>query len=231
MINNKNTEISGISTRHALWTGIVALGVVLSATPLLAGAAMLTRQLETGMRGNDVSTLQSFLATDTTIYPQGLVTGYYGFLTKAAVSNFQSRNGIPSVGRVGPITLVAINNQMAGGPVGGADVSAPLITSSNVSTGSTSVTVSWGTSDMARGKVYYSTSPIRLANTYEQTGIDFIEPTISGSLASYDGVARTSQAVTINGLTPNTTYYYLIEALDASNNVSITVPSWFRTAM
>ena len=230
-MNNKNTEISRVSSRHALWAGVVALSVVLSATPLFAGAAMITRQLEMGMRGNDVSTLQSFLSGDTAIYPQGLVTGYFGFLTKAAVSNFQSKNGISSVGRVGPITLVAINNQMAGGSMSGADISAPLITSANVSVGRTNATINWSTNDIARGKAYYSTSPIRLNNTYEQTGNDFMEPTVSGSLASYDGVARTSQMVTINDLTPNTTYYYLVEVLDASNNVSITTPSSFRTAM
>jgi len=64
-----------------------------------ANAATLTRQLELGMRGDDVSSLQTFLAQDVTIYPQGLVTGYFGSLTKSAVSNFQARNGISTVGR------------------------------------------------------------------------------------------------------------------------------------
>ncbi|MDO8604806.1 MAG: peptidoglycan-binding protein [bacterium] len=230
MTYNKKIDIAGVSAHRALWTAGVALAVIVSATPLLAGAAVLTRQLEMGMNGTDVSTLQSFLAQNPITYPQGLVTGYFGFLTKSAVSNFQSQNGIESVGRVGPITLAAINNQMGNGATGGLDRSAPSITSTSVSAGRTNATINWGASELARGKVYYSTTPIRLNNTYEQTGNDFIEPTVSGSLASYDGVARTSQTVTINDLIPNTTYYYLVEVLDGSNNVSITTPSSFRTA-
>src|SRR6185436_11962914 len=80
------------------------------ALPLVASAATLDRQLEFGMSGSDVSTLQTFLALDTSIYPQGLVTGYFGPLTRAAVINFQAKNGIATVGRVGPITLVALNS-------------------------------------------------------------------------------------------------------------------------
>ncbi|MCL9971914.1 MAG: peptidoglycan-binding protein, partial [Candidatus Pacebacteria bacterium] len=69
---------------------IFALTVVAAvvALPVLTFAATLERQLEVGMTGTDVSALQTYLAADPTLYPQGLVTGYYGFLTKSAVSNF-----------------------------------------------------------------------------------------------------------------------------------------------
>lgn len=123
---------------------------------ITAHAATLTRQLQVGMNGQDVSDLQTFLATDSTIYPQGLVTGHFGFLTKAAVSNFQVRNGIDSVGRVGPITLVAINNKMNG------DTLAPSIYSLNLSVSNTTATLNWNTSENAAAIVYYSTSPLSM---------------------------------------------------------------------
>ena len=123
-------------------TALVAMSLFSLASPAFADT--LTRQLEMGNTGSDVSLLQTFLAKDTTIYPQGLVTGYFGFLTKSAVSNFQSRNGIPAVGRVGPITLPVINAQMNG--AGSADVNAPMISSIGVSVGTGSATISWNTS-------------------------------------------------------------------------------------
>ena len=69
----------------------------------------LTRQLQEGMQGNDVQALQQMLATDPEIYPEGLVTGYFGSMTKRAVQKFQQRAGIDQVGRVGPQTLARIN--------------------------------------------------------------------------------------------------------------------------
>jgi len=69
----------------------------------------LTRQLQEGMQGNDIRALQQMLATDAEIYPEGLVTGYFGPMTKRAVQKFQQRAGIDQVGRVGPQTLSRIN--------------------------------------------------------------------------------------------------------------------------
>lgn len=208
---------------------IAAVSSLFVILPFLAQAETFNRQLETGMNGADVSTLQTFLATDPELYPQGLVTGYYGYLTKAAVSNFQSRNNLPSVGRVGPMTLPVLNFQFANSMVTGGDVSAPIITGRIISTTNTSAVLSWNTNENARGKVFYSTSPIALRNTTDTTGIDGVEPTISGTMASYDGVARTTQVVSIGGLQANTTYFYVIESFDAATNVSITLPASFRT--
>ncbi|MBI5470660.1 peptidoglycan-binding protein [Candidatus Kaiserbacteria bacterium] len=44
--------------------------------------------------GPDVTLLQRFLARDPLIYPEGLVTGYYGNLTRAAVRRFQTAQAI-----------------------------------------------------------------------------------------------------------------------------------------
>ncbi len=67
------------------------------------------KQLQVGSRGKNVEILQKLLASDPNIYPQGLVTGYYGRLTEAAVRKFQEDHGIESVGEVGPQTRMLMN--------------------------------------------------------------------------------------------------------------------------
>ncbi|MFH1820659.1 MAG: ABC transporter substrate-binding protein [Candidatus Nealsonbacteria bacterium] len=47
--------------------------------------------LEVGSRGSEVTALQTCLAKDASIYPQGQVSGYYGNQTKAAVAKFQEK--------------------------------------------------------------------------------------------------------------------------------------------
>ena len=73
--------------------------------------------LASGSRGNDVTALQNFLKSQgADIYPEGLVTGYYGVLTTAAVGRFQLQNGVvtsasdPGYGYVGPKTRAKINS-------------------------------------------------------------------------------------------------------------------------
>lgn len=194
---------------------VLALGVASSAR-----AALLTRQLEFGMSGSDVSSLQTFLAADPTIYPQGLVTGYFGFLTKAAVSNFQTRNGIAAVGRVGPITLAAINAQLGGGITIGN--TAPIISNVNISTNVNSATFHWNTSEPAIGIVYYGTSWMPMTET-EHDAI------INGNSAKMDSSFRSSQDITISGLQSNTTYYYVIYTKDAGGDATIIWPTTFKT--
>jgi peptidoglycan hydrolase-like protein with peptidoglycan-binding domain len=53
--------------------------------------------------------LQTVLAEHDSIYPEKLVTGYFGPLTRSAVSRFQADNGLAAVGRVGPLTLRKLN--------------------------------------------------------------------------------------------------------------------------
>ena len=76
----------------------------------------LTRDIQTGSKGDDVSRLQAHLARDPRIYPEGLVTGLYKGLTTVAIQRFQVACGIVSAGgeqstgygRVGPLTRRAL---------------------------------------------------------------------------------------------------------------------------
>lgn len=67
------------------------------------------RNLSEGMSGDDVKALQVALAADPGIYPEGLVTGYYGRMTSEAVKKFQKKYGIEMLGMVGPKTLKKMN--------------------------------------------------------------------------------------------------------------------------
>jgi len=51
----------------------------------------LSTDLKYGMKGDAVKTLQEGLKQDPSVYPEGLVTGYFGPLTKAAVIRFQEK--------------------------------------------------------------------------------------------------------------------------------------------
>ncbi|PIR47129.1 MAG: hypothetical protein COV07_00435 [Candidatus Vogelbacteria bacterium CG10_big_fil_rev_8_21_14_0_10_45_14] len=219
----------------AYFVGATSVAIIVAIFLLTQSAsAAITAQLDMGDRGTEVTELQVYLAANPSLYPSGLVTGYFGQLTKAGVERFQTLHGIASsgtpattgYGRVGPRTISALNLRLGGM---GADVHAPSITSVNVSTGTNSAAVAWGASEMARGKLYYSTSPLRLSNTFDATGFSSGEIIVNGTLASYDGIAKMSHLTNIDGLTPNTTYYYLALVLDASNNVSITKPAFFVT--
>jgi len=88
------------------------------------------RVLKRGSTGDDVTRLQQFLAHDSTVYPGGTVSGYYGALTEAAVERWQAKynvvsSGSPSTtgyGVVGPRTAAAIAllcSTGASAPVGG----------------------------------------------------------------------------------------------------------------
>ncbi|MES2213478.1 MAG: peptidoglycan-binding protein [Patescibacteria group bacterium] len=207
------------NTRFAFSTGVVAMALLLAGSPLSARAETLTRQLELGMSGSDVSTLQVFLAKDATIYPQGLVTGYFGSLTKSAVSNFQARNNVSTVGRVGPVTLSLINQQMNG------DVMAPIIMNSiNVSVSTRGASIAWSTNENASAVVYYSASPLSMIESGSAAGV-----TIGGSSVLVHTDLRASHSVDLSGLIANTTYYYVLYVRDGAGNETVTWPTTFHT--
>lgn len=79
----------------------------------------ITKTLKLGMADAEVKALQEFLKTLPEIYPEGLVTGYYGPLTQAAVKRLQASWGIESVGIVGPKTRAKLSETTAVSSSGG----------------------------------------------------------------------------------------------------------------
>ena len=214
---------------------VLMAGMILTAKPVGAATfVQLTGQLDYGQTSVDVRNLQIFLASNPSIYPQGLVTGYFGPLTKSAVMNFQNAYGISQVGRVGPQTLAKINSLIASGVgltgVGGFGnntISPTIYSSANlVSRSNTSATFSWSTSEPTKSVVYYSTAPFQLI----EATTNFARPTIMGGLTTQQtGTLQVNQSVTIQNLQPNTTYYYMVEAADADGNFSYLLPATFTT--
>ena len=57
-----------------------------------------------GSEGDKVKVLQTLLSADASLYPEGLVTGFYGPATRRAIERFQRKNGLEAVGFIGPKT-------------------------------------------------------------------------------------------------------------------------------
>ncbi|MBI2612370.1 fibronectin type III domain-containing protein [Candidatus Kaiserbacteria bacterium] len=223
-----------LSRKVGLTAGIVLLALILLwAFTASAQTTVFTQQMSVGSRGAQVSELQSFLATKTSHYPEGLVTGYFGVLTQAAVQRFQCAeeivcSGTPlstGYGRVGPMTLVQLNLR-AGGSVGaGIDFSGPFIFATAVATSPNAATVNFSTNEPASSKVYYSSLPITFS---EAAGLGFA-PIVTGTGVTTDTSLRSAHSVMLSGLASSTTYFYVVQATDASGNLSLTWPATFRT--
>ncbi|MEK9177276.1 MAG: peptidoglycan-binding domain-containing protein, partial [Patescibacteria group bacterium] len=89
-------------------------------------ATGITRTLSAGSTdaetGGQVTLLQKFLALDISIYPEGLITGYFGAATTKAVGRFQAKSGVITAdlasatgyGVVGPLTRAALSRGCPG---------------------------------------------------------------------------------------------------------------------
>lgn len=67
------------------------------------------KPLYPGSRGESVRTLQAFLKQYPNLYPEGLVTGKYGVLTRRAVQRFQRAYGLRATGTADAKTVAALN--------------------------------------------------------------------------------------------------------------------------
>jgi plastocyanin len=91
-----------------------------------SGCPQISRTLQKGDSGADVTRLQQYLAGDPSVYPEALVTGYFGSLTEAAVQKWQTKYNIISSGTasttgfgvVGPQTASSIAAVCAGSTPG-----------------------------------------------------------------------------------------------------------------
>jgi peptidoglycan hydrolase-like protein with peptidoglycan-binding domain len=228
---NKTINLQRASHKGLLFGGMmIAMMFVLTLGAQSAHAATITNYLDFGSRGQDVTDLQTYLATNASIYPSGLITGYFGSLTEAAVERFQTAQGIVSsgtpattgYGRVGPQTMARLNALM-GNQVSGDTV--PILSTPLVQYTNTTATFIWSTNEPTQGQVYWNNIPLQFN---EATG-PHQQPYVSGTLALDAGGLQTNHTVTVSNLQANTTYYYLVRGIDSVGNVSMIWPSTFRT--
>jgi peptidoglycan hydrolase-like protein with peptidoglycan-binding domain len=220
------TQTLSVGERNAVFALFLSLLVALSLTIgfTFAHAASLSTQMGIGSTGGDVTSLQTYLAANPDLYPEGLVTGYFGSLTQAAIQRFQAAQSIVSsgtpattgYGRVGPTTLARLNQLM--GSTGNQAI-VPVLGNTDVQYGRTGATITWMTNEATQGQVFFDTVSIRA----DEATAPHQQPYISGTLAS-DTRMQASHAVTLSGLQPNTTYFYLVRAIDSDGNISITWP-------
>ncbi len=116
--------ITATSTKSATPAvpAVPATPAVPAAPALGARGVTLSRTLLAGLRGNDVMDLQTFLASDVSLYPEGTISGYFGPKTTAAIQRFQEKYGIAQAGDtgygvVGPKTRAKIQEISSGLPV------------------------------------------------------------------------------------------------------------------
>ena len=125
-VNTTHTYTAGgtfsaklIHQSSSLATSTVGTATVTVTGAPLGSCAAPTHDLSLGTSDSDVSgdvtVLQQFLVLQgTTIYPQQLVTGFFGNATQAAVMRYQTATNISATGFVGPLTRAAIAAQCAG---------------------------------------------------------------------------------------------------------------------
>lgn len=75
----------------------------------LKEAIAVAAELRAGMTSEEVKALQEILAADPDIYPEGIVSGFYGPLTAKAVAKFQKKHGIEGEASVGMKTRARLN--------------------------------------------------------------------------------------------------------------------------
>lgn len=229
---NKTINLQSLPSRNFLFAWMAVAIFFASFLFGIHNAFAISSSLDIGSRGADVTALQTYLAQSPSLYPSGLITGYYGPLTEAAVERFQTAQGIVSsgsaattgYGRVGPITMARLNSLMSGGGGVSTDAS-PSLSATSVNRSSNSATLSWTTNVPTQGQVYYNNAPLVFN---EATG-PRQQPYVSGAFSNDNG-GTTSHSITISNLQANTTYYFLTRAVDSAGNMSMTWPSTFTTS-
>ncbi len=107
--------------------GVNTIAPVSGVTYDSSSCPLIGRSLRLGMSGDDVLRLQQFLARDPSIYPEAILSGYFGVNTQRAVQRWQTKynivsSGSPSTtgyGVAGPRTAAAISLLCTTGSYGG----------------------------------------------------------------------------------------------------------------
>lgn len=158
------------------------------------------------MRNKDVQKLQEFLAKDSNVYPEGLITGYFGLLTHAAVVRFQEKYAgeilspiglLAGTGFVGNKTLAKLNELF------GADISAQPSEGESIPEANSSVEAPQGTEEAAVGEVD-DTPSSSIGGGGSGGGESSPAPDTSSpsTITNLDSPARTISSVTLTWTSP-----------------------------
>jgi hypothetical protein len=160
-----------------------------------------TKLLRRGATGDEVSRLQQFLSRDTAVYPEAIVSGYFGALTELAVQRWQVKNAIVTsgtaettgFGAVGPRTLAAMRLEWC---LQSLVAPAPFTPSQNTSptsgTTNTGTTNSTGTTNTSTSSVSATTSvQTQTPVVVPQSHVIFTAPAASTSVAKGGTIAIT----------------------------------------
>lgn len=227
----------------------------------IKGTLQLIRDLKEGISGEDVKLLQQVLATDPEIYPEGLVTGYFGRLTAKAVKKFQLKMGVEQVGNVGPKTKSKINELLmegAGGsgkvppglliapgirkkigftpqPLPGQELPAGISKKINPTATSTPDTAAPVISGLQGKNITASSSVIAwTTNELSDSKVWYgasTPVTSASALRVSSGNKVLNHELALSGLNASTTYYYFVASADAAGNTSTSTEKSFITAL
>ncbi len=191
-----------------------------------------TRPLSLGMRGNDVRSLQEFLAKDPGVYPEGLATGFFGPQTREAVKKWQQKNGLQAVGIVGPKTIAKIKElglSATRGPV------QPIITTPETATSTPTIVISDDTtpptvtlvlSTPAPTNIYVEFNPSEEVIAVYEYGLT----TKYGSIKEvWNQYFSSPTGIYLENLTSATTYHIRVKATDRAGNISYSQNYTFTT--
>jgi len=142
-----------------------------STTPAVTGC--FTKYLVKEVTDPEVTTLQTVLKSDPMVYPEGLVTGYFGSLTEAAVKKFQAKYGIDQTGTVGPVTRAKLNSLYCVTTPTVTPTTSPTTSPTVSVTPTTSVVPSYGTLSVNEVPVANPFSELYAGNTYEVFAAEF----------------------------------------------------------
>ncbi|MBU6431100.1 peptidoglycan-binding protein, partial [Patescibacteria group bacterium] len=93
--------VANASPSIAAETSSQSSSVSVQSANSLSSSGTVSKHLQKGMKDNQVSTLQQWLSQDKDIYPDAIVSGYFGPLTEKAVEKFQDKYGIVKSGEEG----------------------------------------------------------------------------------------------------------------------------------
>ncbi|MFA6338806.1 MAG: peptidoglycan-binding protein [Candidatus Paceibacterota bacterium] len=197
------------------------------------------RPLHIGLSGNDVSELQQFLKI-IGLYTYPTITGYFGEITKVAVTNFQKVRGIEPIGIVGPQTRAKITelSKLILTPV---NTTAITVTTPTIPTPTPSPVVlnayapGFGGGGDSIPPVLSSGSPsgtLALNTTSTTLSVATNEvasckySTNSGSayssMTAFTTTGSTSHSMTVSNLTNGSSYVYYIKCQDNLGNANTT---------